>query len=385
MRKLLIGALAVGSFAAFPVFAQDATPEASPEMEMSSEMDMEVATAHIRVGHFSADAPTVTTFINGEPSGIQDLSFPDLSGWVEVPVGTYSIAVAPAGGTVDDAVIGPVDLTFEEDTWTTISAIGSVGAGTLSAALISEDVSALDAETARVTIFHGIEGAPAVDLIVNGEVSELTGLAFGEFVTVDLPAASYDFQVVATGTTDTVVLDLPGTELSGNTFFFVAAVGTPDAPQAFVEAVGGDVLEPFFAPSGTVVDVLVEAGTFNTLLAAVEAAGLGETLATADEITIFAPTDDAFALIDADTLNGLLEDTDALTNILLYHVASGRLLAEDVVAATSVTTLQGSDVEISVNEDGVFLNGTTQVIVVDLGGSNGVVHAIDAVLLPPSE
>ncbi len=130
-----------------------------------------------------------------------------------------------------------------------------------------------------------------------------------------------------------------------------------------------------------IVEVAQEAGQFNTLIAAVQAAGLADTLATGGPFTVFAPTDEAFAQIPADQLSALLEDTETLTAILTYHVVSGTVRAADVVGLDSATTLQGSDIAISVSDDGVQVDGA-RVVATDIEASNGIIHVIDAVITP---
>lgn len=139
------------------------------------------------------------------------------------------------------------------------------------------------------------------------------------------------------------------------------------------------------AESNTIVDVAVADGRFTTLVAAVEAAGLVETLSGEGPFTVFAPTDDAFAALPAGTVESLLlpENKQQLTDILLYHVVSGKFMAADVVNLTSATTVLGKDLTITVKDGKVFLNDTVEVIITDVEASNGVIHVIDAVLLPP--
>ncbi len=142
------------------------------------------------------------------------------------------------------------------------------------------------------------------------------------------------------------------------------------------------------AETGTIVDVAVEAGSFTTLVAAVEAAGLVETLSGDDEFTVFAPTDEAFEAALADlgiTADELLADTETLTAILTYHVVPGEVLAETVVTldGQEVETVNGAPVQISVDGETVMVNDAT-VTAVDVDASNGVIHVIDAVLIPPS-
>ncbi|MBN2119259.1 MAG: fasciclin domain-containing protein [Anaerolineales bacterium] len=134
-----------------------------------------------------------------------------------------------------------------------------------------------------------------------------------------------------------------------------------------------------------IVDTAISDGRFTTLVAAVQAAGLAETLKGEGPFTVFAPTDDAFAALPEGTLDSLLlpENKQQLTDILLYHVVSGKVMASDVVNLTSAPTVLGKDATVKVEDGKVFLNDTVQVIITDIETSNGVIHVIDAVLLPP--
>jgi uncharacterized surface protein with fasciclin (FAS1) repeats len=130
-----------------------------------------------------------------------------------------------------------------------------------------------------------------------------------------------------------------------------------------------------------IVDTAVAAGDFNTLVTAVKAAGLVETLKGEGPFTVFAPTDAAFAKVPTDTLNALLADKAALANVLTYHVVAGKVMAADVVKLTSAETVQGQAVSIEVKDGKVYVDGA-QVVTTDLKASNGVIHVIDAVILP---
>ena len=134
-----------------------------------------------------------------------------------------------------------------------------------------------------------------------------------------------------------------------------------------------------------IVDTAVADGRFTTLAAALGAADLVETLKGEGPFTVFAPTDDAFAKLPEGTVESLLlpENLEQLKSILLYHVVSGKVLASDVVTLTSAETVLGEDVTIKVEDGKVFLNDTVEVIITDVETSNGVIHVIDAVLLPP--
>jgi len=148
---------------------------------------------------------------------------------------------------------------------------------------------------------------------------------------------------------------------------------------------------PSSAPSASaatmakdIVQTATEAGSFKTLLTAATAAGLVETLQGKGPFTVFAPTDAAFAALPAGTLDGLLKDPAALKKILLYHVVSGAVTADQVVGLTSATSVEGSPIAISVKDGAVYLNGSAKVVTPDVMASNGVIHVIDKVILPPA-
>ena len=173
----------------------------------------------------------------------------------------------------------------------------------------------------------------------------------------------------------------------------VAAVASLSLVAA---ACGGD--DETAAPAGqtsgavdtmdqTITDVVAANEDFSTLLAAVGAADLGDTLAGEGPFTVFAPTDEAFGALPEGTLDTLLlpENKDQLAGILTYHVLPGEVLAADV-ASGEVTTVNGATFEISVEDDRVFITdgagNTAQVTSTDIVTSNGVIHVIDSVLLP---
>ncbi len=135
------------------------------------------------------------------------------------------------------------------------------------------------------------------------------------------------------------------------------------------------------AASADIVDTAVAAGSFTTLVAAVQAAGLVDTLKGEGPFTVFAPTDEAFAKLPAGTVEALLADPAALTAVLTYHVVPGKVTSDAVVSLTSATTVQGADVAIDASS-GVRINDA-QVIQADVMATNGVIHVIDTVLLPP--
>lgn len=135
--------------------------------------------------------------------------------------------------------------------------------------------------------------------------------------------------------------------------------------------------------SKDIVDTAVAAGSFNTLVAAVQAAGLVDTLKGDGPFTVFAPTDDAFSALPEGTVDMLLkpENKDKLTSILTYHVVPGKVMSGDLSDGMMAATVQGAEVKIG-TANGVTVN-TANVVQADIAASNGVIHVIDAVIMPP--
>lgn len=404
MRRILVvfSLLLLSLLALLPVIAQDE------------------GAAYVRVAHLSPDAPAVDVYIDGTVA-IPALAFPTITDFVQLTAGSHEIVVAPAGTSIEDAAIGPAEITFAPDSWTTIAAIGSLANGTLAPVILTDDFSATDGQ-ARVTVFHAIEGAPAVDVLAGGE-AVITRLGYPSTIgandgafTIEVDPGTYDISVTANGDATAELLSAPGTVLEADNVYFIAAVGTADSPQLAVasfnplsvvqgpapeetaeataevtaEATAEATPEVTEEPPGTIIDEATAAGNFTTLLAAIEAAGLTETLSGEGTFTVFAPTDEAFAaLLDemGVAAEDVMADTDLLTSILLYHVTDNQLSGTQVATLDgfAIGTLNGEPISVTVNEEGgVVLNDTVNVVTTDIPASNGVIHVIDAVLLPPT-
>lgn len=364
---------------------------------------------NIRVAHFSPDTPAVDIYVNGE-AAITGLEFPAITDFVTLPAGSYELAVAPAGTSIADAAIGPATFDLPEGAFLTIAAVGSLANGTLQPAIVANDFSAIAEGSARVVVFHAIEGAPAVNVLA-GDAVLIEALSFPGTITsddgapndgafnLDVPAGSYDLSVV-TADGAAPILDLPGTVLEAGSYYFVAAVGTPDAPQvalAVVDAAtaatlrGEEMMAEMEAPTQNIVEIASANADFSTLVAAVLAAdpAIAEALTGEGPLTVFAPTNEAFAALLASlnlSAEELLGNTELLTTVLMYHVVSGAVPAADVIGldGQSAITLQGEDISIAIVDGGVVLNDSVNVITTDIYATNGVIHVIDGVLLPPS-
>ncbi len=216
-----------------------------------------------------------------------------------------------------------------------------------------------------------------------GDIPALTDILLYHVVGGQVMAAD----VVGLSSADTlqgnsVAVTVDGTEVSINEAMII--ITDIEASNGVIHVIDSVLLPPAPEAAPTIVDIAVADGRFNTLVAAVDAAGLVETLQGEGPFTVFAPTDDAFAALPEGTVEALLGDIPALTDILLYHVVPGNVLAEDVVSLTSAETVQGDNVMIRVMDGKVMVDGA-EVIITDIQASNGVIHVIDSVILPPSQ
>lgn len=265
---------------------------------------------------------------------------------------TTLLAAADAAGLVEALKAeGPLTVFAPTD-----EAFASLPEGTLDELLKPESKQALT----DILLYHVVDGK-----VMAADVAALTSATtlLGKDVAVKMDMGNVyinDAQVILT--------DI---ETSNGVIHVIDSVLLPPAEEE--------------AAMGTIVDVAAADGRFQTLLAAAGAAGLAETLSGEGPLTVFAPTDEAFAKLPAGTVEGLLEPDakQQLTDILLYHVVDGKVMAADVVGLTTAPTVLGKDISISIKDGKVFLNDTIEVIITDIQASNGVIHVIDGVLLPP--
>jgi uncharacterized surface protein with fasciclin (FAS1) repeats len=166
--------------------------------------------------------------------------------------------------------------------------------------------------------------------------------------------------------------------VSTSALVFASLAPAPALAGSYGQAKGAKAAK---AAKKDIVQTAQSAKTFTTLLAALKAADLTKTLRGDGPFTVFAPTDEAFAKLPPGTLDGLLKDPEKLKGILLYHVASGKVLSGDVAQRTEATTIGGQNVKIDAS-NGVVLNQSAKVVQADILASNGVIHVIDTVLLP---
>lgn len=183
-----------------------------------------------------------------------------------------------------------------------------------------------------------------------------------------------------------VIVPILGLVLLGG-YFMMNAQNTGNQAVEATSVTPAAEIESATAPEAeamntkTIVDIASADSNFSTLVTAIKAAGLAETLSGEGPYTVFAPTNEAFAKLPEGTVESLLQDKEKLAGILTYHVVPGKVLSADVLNLTSATTVQGQNVSITVENNKVMINDAT-VTKTDIEASNGVIHVIDTVLMP---
>jgi|GEM_PF-394590 len=308
------------------------------------------------------------------PAAAQDETIVDIAAGNE----DFSILVqaVTAAGLVDTlAGEGP----FTVFAPTNDAFLAAIAALNLDPAALLTDVDLLSS----ILLYHVANGELTSDTLVDG--AEVVTVQ-GETIEVAIGDA-----VVLNGTTTVVTADIQASN------GVIHVIDNVLLPPTVAEALAGDgeeaaeeeeeAAEEEEMAAGTIVDLALADETFATLVAAVDAADLVETLASEGPFTVFAPTNEAFAAaLEALGLTAeeLLADTDTLTTVLLYHVVAGNVTSSDIVDGAEVETVQGETILTEIVDGGVVLNGAVNVIAADITASNGVIHVIDGVLLPPS-
>lgn len=195
---------------------------------------------HIRIVHLSSDVPAVDVYVNGQKSDVSGLSFAHASAWAEQGAGSVQIALVPAGET--KPVITPAQFTLDVSDWLTVAIVGTVANGTLKATAIVENYQPIAEGNSRITIFHGSEDAPTVDVLVDG-ATIIRELAFpgvrGDndgVSTLDITSGAHHVKVVPFGRSQPVVLDQPRAIFVANANYLVAVAGTTTEPRLVIVA-----------------------------------------------------------------------------------------------------------------------------------------------------
>lgn len=357
-RILLLLAAMCCLLIAFPASAQ--TPEATPAADPAS-------MGHFRVANLAADLPSVDVWIDNQEAQIAGLKAGEISGWQNLSAGDHTLAAGAAGSTSDQAVIPSESFSTPTGTWTTVAIVGAQSDGSLRTSAFQQDMTELTPGVTRVTFLNAVNAEPVT--ILRDGVPYVTALDFPKAYAVDEDWGTHTFEA-QTGGEKPVSLATLKTDLREGSYYVIALTinGTDQQIVALLSS-SADValaLGTLKAP-GTLVDAISGTKLTGDLGAAIDKAGLRETLAGAGPFTLFAPN--GFKL-DANL------DKDALAALLKDHIVEGDLLSQELVKAGSVTTLGGKTFDVRV-EGNTIMVGNSRVIAVNIPATNGVIHIID--------
>lgn len=364
MRKWIFIALLVLMLATTPTLAITELPD-----------------PRVRVAHYAIDVPVVDVYIDGERA-LQELALTQFTDYLDFAAGTYSISIVPAGERASQAIAGPLDITLAAGAQYTLLATGLLENDSFTVLFINETQAIADAgipDGAYASFYiNGYSFADTVRITLDG-TPIVSNLAYGDFAVrahqpggVILGARTANGQVIS----ETPIAQFPARE-----FRIVMSDGEQSAILPITGEIEADNLEFLrFLNDISFNDV----GTFNTLLQAIDVAGLESELADLDAYRFYAPTDDAFAALPDGQLDELLANPEALRDVLAYHILTGEPVTAVPDEPLTFTTLQGDDVTILVSDAGFVINDSAQVVTGFLT-ANGLINVIDGVLIPPTQ
>jgi uncharacterized surface protein with fasciclin (FAS1) repeats len=362
------------------VMSLEEAPDETAEFSIATQTDAGT-NALVRAIHLSPDAPAVDVFVD-DALLTQGLSYTNFVGPAPVPFGTRNLKVKAANTTT---TVIDANLELEAKRRYSVYAAGKLAQ---IAPLVLEDTRYKARNAAKLRVLHGAASAPRVDVYLSRPTTDL-GKIDPILENIPFKSISSYFRLrpgglrvrVTLPDTKTVVIDSGALEIKAGDVLTAVAIDKPNEAGKFSAILIDETKfnAPTTAPAPkSIVEIAAGNPAFSTLVSALQKTGLVDALKAAGPFTVFAPTNDAFAKLAS------LPEGDALKQVLLYHVASGKFLAADLIKAGEVTTLQGKKIKVEKKSNGdVILNGVVKVTTADIQASNGVIHVIDTVLIPP--
>ncbi|MDX1993371.1 MAG: fasciclin domain-containing protein [bacterium] len=378
MLKKLITAVLFTLLAVMTVFAQstEEPPSGAPLVEAS----------RLRTAHYVYDLTPVDVYVDGELV-LEDLSHLMTSPHVELAAGEHEVAFVPAEGELDDALLPAQTVTLEGGKDYVLALIGQADDESVTPLLIDETEAVASVrdeavEASYAILIHGISDGPAIDFSLDGEVLH-EDIAFGEYRVIPVTVGPHDIVVTFADDPESVLFENRGeTPPSADLLLLTVMVGSyPDALDV-TGAVSRLPEENLLTLLATYTEE-ANGYSFNTLLELIDLAGLTEALSQESRLTLFAPTDAAFAALPQADLEALREDPDALADLLRGHVVEDLFITPGIEDGAELETLSGGVITVSVEDDQIRLNDSAAIVA---GGFPAVVNGnlivIDTVLTP---
>ena len=327
---------------------------------------------YLRVAHFSADAPAVDVYIDGNLA-LSDLNFRDATPWMAFAPATYSVSVVPSGSAASETAAAPIDVSVSGGTWQTVAIIGSAENGTLQGIVFSEDYSELLPGTGGFTFFHALEGVSPVNL-VRDDVVYYAQISYP----ADDPTTSssslrddtgvFNVRVVPSDNETSVLVEDAELEIPENGYSLLALVGTPSEPE-LVEIVTDEsevsMVRGLLPEPGTIVEALNADENLMGFATAIAGSDLINQLSDPDaEYTVFAPA--SFVMDDGGVSGAALES----------YIVEGKHTSNDLAEGATFTALDGTPITVTTADDGIYANGVL-VIDVNMAATNGVIHMLN--------
>jgi len=380
MRRVIFIICLLAASLSLPVLAQEGADQLQ-----------EADQAFIRIAHFSPEMAAVDVVLNGEATDFTNVEYRTITDWVAVPAGQHTITLLPSGSTAEDSTFPPVEVDLAPDSWTTFAVTGSMEGETFAVEAIDETFGEFLPGMAFMTFVNAIEGGPNVDFIRN-DVTYVPNLFppgsedvnwFGILDDTD----TFTFRAVDTQNSETVLAEFPETKFNENEAHLIAVVGTADPnDDADVEIVWDAtdmaevaMLRGELEPPGTIIEALEADEQLAPIAAAIERAGLTETLSGEGPYTLFVPAD----FVINDIPQNILNDPQMLRDFLEFHIVEGDLRGQDVFKAGTLTALNGGQLTIEERGENGFVNDA-QIIDVNIPATNGTIHVINQPLMPES-
>lgn len=361
----------------------------------------------IRIGHFVKDGPVADVYIDGESFALM-VGPGGATSYLEIGAGEHKLAIVPNGASMDKAILGPLDITVMGEHMYTIAVVGQVSDPSLKPLIIDETEAYKGVDGSKdvpTILINNLAGYKGIDTKLEGASVGKT-LDYQSYATATIPVGNYHkmgVEITAAGDPNTVILPAFGPGMffmEPNTSYLVALIGKQgqlgvDYYPVFLNHSGLNAIDFLAGFSGrglgwgknADVKFIPQTFEFDTLLMALDKAGLKEMLATSGPYVIFAPTNEAFNALPKATLDSLMADPKALAKVLQYHVVKGTLTDEDLMAEKTLTTVEGSTLTITPmgnpGEELFGLNGDEAGCGCNYNVANGSrIFVVDRVLMP---
>lgn len=377
------------------------TPVSTPEAAL-----VQIPVANVRLAQLAPSSEAVDLYINDELL-IAALPYAQVSDFISLAPATYTLALAPAGTSLDAAILGPFEVTLDNQAFLTLALIGSGETLTLDA--ITEDYNPLAESSSRLLFYHAVEGLHSLT-ISSSDALLLENLDYAASGSIDFSAGAYTLMISLAESPSEALITSEEIDLTTGMYMLAVVSGAGDSPELILQGIdtataaalrNGDALaEPSEVISATseqsLIEILTANDDFSILVEMLDAADdeVYERLGSerGESITLLAPTNEAFENLFSSVNRSkarFLANPDLVTDILLYHMIEGQVLIADFRAAagTSIITRLPANQAffVTVSDDGaVLLNNSVRFLQTDLQANNGVIHVIDNLLLPQS-